>query len=106
MYILIGVIVVILFWNFLFVIMVGIIVVLIVIGNIVVLKFVSVIFVIVVKFVEVFEEFGLLKGVVNFVSGSGVEVGDYFVDYLKISFIIFMGLREVGMRIFECVVKV
>jgi 1-pyrroline-5-carboxylate dehydrogenase len=43
----------------------------------------------------------LPKGVVNFVPGSGAEVGDYLVDHPKTSLITFTGSREVGTRIFE-----
>lgn len=105
-YILLGVGVIIFFWNFLFVIMVGMIIVVLVFGNIVLLKLVSIIFVVVVKFMEVLEEVGLLVGVVNFVLGNGFEVGDYLVDYFCICFVSFMGFCDVGICIYECVVKV
>ncbi|MED3576037.1 aldehyde dehydrogenase family protein, partial [Cytobacillus praedii] len=53
------------------------------------------------KFVEVMEEAGLPKGVLNFVPGSGAEVGDYLVDHKDTRFISFTGSRDVGLRIFE-----
>jgi acyl-CoA reductase-like NAD-dependent aldehyde dehydrogenase len=37
---------------------------------------------------------GLPKGVVNFVPGSGAEVGDYLVDHPKTSLITFTGSRR------------
>ena len=47
------------------------------------------------------EEAGLPKGVLNFVPGSGAEVGDYLVDHKDTRFISFTGSRDVGLRIFE-----
>ncbi|MCM3212170.1 L-glutamate gamma-semialdehyde dehydrogenase [Bacillus licheniformis] len=101
-----GVTVVIPPWNFLFAIMAGTTVAPIVTGNTVVLKPASAAPVIAAKFVEVLEESGLPKGVVNFVPGSGAEVGDYLVDHPKTSIITFTGSREVGTRIFERAAKV
>ncbi|WP_456275154.1 L-glutamate gamma-semialdehyde dehydrogenase [Bacillus sp. AK128] len=93
-------------WNFLFAIMAGITVAPIVTGNTVVLKPASATPIIAALFVEVLEEAGLPKGVVNFVPGSGAEVGDYLVDHPKTSIITFTGSREVGTRIFERAAKV
>lgn len=101
-----GVTVVIPPWNFLFAIMAGTTVAPIVTGNTVVLKPASAAPVIAAKFVEVLEESGLPKGVVNFVPGSGAEVGDYLVDHPKTRIITFTGSREVGTRIFERAAKV
>jgi 1-pyrroline-5-carboxylate dehydrogenase len=101
-----GVTVVISPWNFLFAIMAGTTVAPIVTGNTVVLKPASTTPVIAALFVEVLEEAGLPKGVVNFVPGSGTEVGDYLVDHPKTSLITFTGSREVGTRIFERAAKV
>ncbi|MBM7662189.1 1-pyrroline-5-carboxylate dehydrogenase [Bacillus mesophilus] len=101
-----GVTVVISPWNFLFAIMAGTTVAPIVTGNTVVLKPASTTPVIAALFVEVLEEAGLPKGVVNFVPGSGAEVGDYLVDHPKTSLITFTGSREVGTRIFERAAKV
>ncbi len=39
-------------------------------------------------------------GVVNFIPGSGAEVGDYLVDHPRTRFVSFTGSREVGTRIF------
>ncbi|MFC0273867.1 L-glutamate gamma-semialdehyde dehydrogenase [Metabacillus herbersteinensis] len=101
-----GVTVVIPPWNFLFAIMAGTTVAPIVTGNTVVLKPASTTPVIAAKFVEVLEEAGLPKGVVNLVPGSGSEIGDYLVDHPKTSLITFTGSREVGTRIFERAAKV
>src|SRR5699024_7559497 len=79
-YIPLGVGVVIPPWNFLFAIMAGTTVAAAVTGNTVLLKPASTTPVIAYKFLEVLEEAGLPAGVVNFIPGSGAEVGDYLVD--------------------------
>lgn len=101
-----GVTVVIPPWNFLFAIMAGTTVAPIVTGNTVVLKPASNTPITAAWFVNVLEEAGLPKGVVNFVPGSGSEVGDYLVDHPKTALISFTGSREVGTRIFERAAKV
>ncbi|WP_216831817.1 L-glutamate gamma-semialdehyde dehydrogenase [Alkalihalobacterium elongatum] len=96
-----GVTVVISPWNFAFAIMAGTTVAPIVTGNTVLLKPASTTPVVAAKFVEVLEEAGLPKGVVNFIPGSGAEVGDYLVDHPKTALITFTGSREVGTRLYE-----
>ncbi|TSB44993.1 L-glutamate gamma-semialdehyde dehydrogenase [Alkalicoccobacillus porphyridii] len=88
-------------WNFLFAIMAGITVAPLVTGNTVVLKPASATPVIAARFVEVLEEAGVPNGVINFVPGSGAEVGDTLVDHPETSIITFTGSREVGTRIFQ-----
>ncbi|WP_157684567.1 aldehyde dehydrogenase family protein, partial [Cytobacillus praedii] len=88
-------------WNFPLAIMAGTTVAAIVAGNTVLLKPASTTPVVAAKFVEVMEEAGLPKGVLNFVPGSGAEVGDYLVDHKDTRFISFTGSRDVGLRIFE-----
>ncbi|MFA1822776.1 L-glutamate gamma-semialdehyde dehydrogenase [Virgibacillus oceani] len=88
-------------WNFAFAIMVGTTVAPLVTGNTVLLKPASATPVVAAKFVEVLQEAGFPKGVINFVPGSGVEVGDYLVDHPKTSLITFTGSREVGTRLYE-----
>ncbi len=100
-YIPLGVGIVISPWNFPFAIMAGTTVAAVVTGNTVLLKPASTTPVVAYKFVEVLEEAGLPAGVVNFVPGSGAEVGDYLVDHPKTRFISFTGSRDVGLRIFE-----
>src|SRR5690625_2280578 len=100
-YIPLGVGVVISPWNFLFAIMAGTTVAAMVTGNTVLLKPASATPVIAYKFMEVLEEAGLPKGVINFIPGSGSEVGDYLVDHPRTRFVSFTGSREVGTRIFE-----
>src|SRR5690554_165722 len=100
-YIPLGVGVVISPWNFPFAIMAGTTVASMVTGNTVLLKPASATPVIAYKFMEVLEEAGLPKGVINYIPGPGSEVGDYLVDHPKTRFISFTGSREVGLRIYE-----
>ncbi len=88
-------------WNFAFAIMAGTTVAPIVTGNTVLLKPASATPVVAAKFIEVLEEAGLPAGVVNFVPGSGAQVGDYLVDHPKTSLITFTGSKEVGVRVYE-----
>src|SRR5690625_3917483 len=105
-YIPLGVGVVISPWNFLFAIMAGTTTAAMVTGNTVLLKPASATPVIAYKFMEVLEEAGMPKGVVNYIPGPGGEVGDYLVDHPRTRFVSFTGSREVGVRIFERAAKV
>ncbi|MGI8314618.1 L-glutamate gamma-semialdehyde dehydrogenase [Halobacillus mangrovi] len=105
-YIPLGVGVVISPWNFLFAIMCGTTVAAMVSGNTVLLKPASATPIIAYKMMEVLEEAGLPKGVINYIPGSGKEVGDYLVDHPRTRFVSFTGSREVGTRIFERAAKV
>ncbi|REJ09224.1 L-glutamate gamma-semialdehyde dehydrogenase [Halobacillus trueperi] len=105
-YIPLGVGVVISPWNFLFAIMCGTTVAAMVSGNTVLLKPASATPIIAYKMMEVLEEAGLPKGVINYIPGSGKEVGDYLVDHPRTRFISFTGSREVGTRLFERAAKV
>lgn len=104
-YIPLGVGVVIPPWNFPLAIMAGMTTAAVVTGNTVILKPASITPVIAAKFMELLEEVGLPAGVVNFVPGSGAEVGDYLVDHPLTRFISFTGSREVGLRINERAAK-
>lgn len=104
-YIPLGVGVVISPWNFPFAIMVGTTVASVVTGNTVLLKPASATPVIAYKFVEILEEAGMPAGVVNYIPGSGAEVGDYLVDHPRTRFISFTGSRDVGLRIYERAAK-
>ncbi len=50
---------------------------------------------------RVFEECGLLSGVLQTVTGQGSEIGDYIVSHKDIDFINFTGSTEIGRRITE-----
>ncbi|MEI4802427.1 L-glutamate gamma-semialdehyde dehydrogenase [Bacillus sp. NPDC077411] len=105
-YIPLGVGVIISPWNFPFAIMAGMTTAALVSGNTVLLKPASTTPVVAAKFMEVLEEAGLPAGVVNFIPGSGSEVGDYLVDHPRTRFISFTGSRDVGIRIYERAAKV
>ncbi len=92
-------------WNFPLAILVGMTSAAIVTGNTVLLKPAATTQVIAYKFVEVLEEAGLPKGVVNFLPGKGSEVGDYIVKHPKTRFITFTGSKEVGAHIYETAAK-
>lgn len=104
-YIPLGVGVVIPPWNFPLAIMSGMTTAAVVSGNTVVLKPASTAPIIAAKFVELMEEVGLPAGVINFIPGSGSEIGDFIVDHPKTRFISFTGSREVGLRINERAAK-
>jgi 1-pyrroline-5-carboxylate dehydrogenase len=92
-------------WNFPCAIMAGMTAAAIVTGNTVVLKPSSDAPAIAYKFFELLEEAGLPRGVVNFMTGSGAEVGDVVVDHPRTRFIAFTGSKEVGLRINERAAK-
>src|SRR4029453_12261100 len=75
-------------------------------GDTVVLKAPSDLAAIAFKFFEILEEAGMPAGVVNFMTGSGAEVGDVVVDHPKTRYIAFTGSKEVGLRINERAAKV
>ncbi|MGG6311434.1 L-glutamate gamma-semialdehyde dehydrogenase [Paenibacillus macerans] len=86
-------------WNFPLAICVGMTSAAIVAGNTALLKPASNTPVIAYKFAALMEEVGLPAGVLNFVPGSGAEVGDYLTTHPKTRFVSFTGSKEVGLRI-------
>jgi len=88
-------------WNFPLAIMAGMTTAAAVTGNCVVMKPSSDAPWIAYRFFALLEEAGMPPGVVNFVSGSGGEVGDPLVQHSRIRFISFTGSREVGLHINE-----
>ena len=105
-YIPLGVGVVIPPWNFPFAILVGMTSAAIVSGNTVVLKPSSDTPMMGYLFYEIMKQAGLPDGVLNFVPGSGGEVGDTLVAHPKVRFIAFTGSMEVGIHINELAAKV
>ena len=93
-------------WNFPLAIMAGMTAAAVVTGNTVVLKPSSDAPTIAFKFFQALEEAGLPAGVVNFMTGSGAEVGDVVVDHPRTRFVAFTGSKEVGLRINERAAKV
>jgi 1-pyrroline-5-carboxylate dehydrogenase len=92
-------------WNFAGAIMMGMTAAAIVSGNTVVLKPSSDAAIIAAWFVDLLEEVGVPTGVVNFIPGSGSEIGDLIVMHPQIRFIAFTGSKEVGLRINELAAK-
>src|SRR4030066_98629 len=105
-YIPLGVGVVIPPWNFPFAILVGMTSAAIVSGNTVVLKPSSETPMIGYIFYEIMKQAGLPDGVLNFLPGSGSEVGDNLLSHPKVRFIAFTGSMEVGLHINELAAKV
>src|SRR5215212_8719177 len=93
-------------WNFPLAIMAGMTVAAAVTGNTVVLKPSSDAPAIAYKFFEILEEAGMPAGVVNFMTGSGAEVGDVVVDHPLTRFVAFTGSKEIGLRVNERASKV
>ena len=93
-------------WNFPFAIMAGTTLAPVVAGNTVLLKPAEDTPLTAYKLMEVLEEAGLPKGVVNFVPGDPKEIGDYLVDSVHTHFVTFTGSRATGTRIFERAAKV
>ncbi len=93
-------------WNFPFAILVGMSSAAIVAGNTIVLKPSSDTPMMGRIFYEIMEEAGLPKGVLNFLPGSGGEVGDTLVGHPKTRFVSFTGSMEVGIHINELAAKV
>ncbi|USL27860.1 L-glutamate gamma-semialdehyde dehydrogenase [Priestia megaterium] len=93
-------------FNFPLAIMAGTAAAAIVTGNTILLKPADATPVVAAKFVEVMEEAGLPKGVLNFIPGVTPEIGDYLVEHPKTRFVSFTGSREVGCRIYEKASKV
>lgn len=93
-------------WNFPFAIMTGTTVAPIIAGNTVLLKPAEDTPLIAYKLIEVLEEAGLPKGVVNFVPGDPKEIGDHLVDHKDTHFVTFTGSRATGTRIFERAAKI
>lgn len=98
-YIPLGVGVVIPPWNFPLAICVGMTTAAVVSGNTVLLKPSSITPIIAYKFIELMREIGLPDGVINYIPGSGAEVGDYLTTHPLTRFISFTGSKEVGLRI-------
>lgn len=93
-------------WNFPSAILTGMTTGAVVAGNTVILKPASTTPVIGAKFVEIMEEAGIPKGVINYLPGSGSEVGDFLVEHPLTRFVSFTGSKEVGLRIMQNAAKI
>jgi 1-pyrroline-5-carboxylate dehydrogenase len=87
-------------WNFPLAITCGMTAAAIVTGNTAILKPASLTPIIAARLVDLLEEAGSPPGVVNFLAGSGSEVGDFMVGHARTRFISFTGSREVGTHIY------
>ncbi|MGJ5712365.1 L-glutamate gamma-semialdehyde dehydrogenase [Staphylococcus auricularis] len=105
-YLPIGISVVISPWNFAYAIMAGTTVAPVVTGNTVLLKPSSNTPVISYKFMEVLEEAGLPKGVVNWIPGSSADIGNYLVEHKDVGLISFTGSKRVGTDIMQRASKI
>lgn len=88
-------------WNFPMAILAGMTSAAVVTGNTVLLKPASTTQVIAYKFMEIMEEAGCPKGVINYIPGRGSETGDFIVKHPKTRFISFTGSKAVGVSIYE-----
>jgi len=100
-YIPLGVGVVIAPWNFPLAILTGMTAGPMVMGNTIIMKPSSNTPVIAYKLMEIFQDAGVPRGVVNLVFGHGNIVGKYLVSHPKTRFINFTGSREQGLKIVE-----
>ncbi|MCA9244877.1 MAG: L-glutamate gamma-semialdehyde dehydrogenase, partial [Phycisphaerales bacterium] len=94
-----GVVAVIAPWNFPLAILTGMTAAALVTGNTVVMKPAEQSPVIAYRLMELFEEAGLPKGVLNYVPGPGEEVGDELVRHANVAMTVFTGSRAVGTHI-------
>ncbi len=92
-------------WNFPMALMTGMLMGAIVVGNTVVCKPAEDTIVSLSKVFEIFEEAGIPPGVVNYLPGTGREIGAYLVDHPKTRFINFTGSLKTGIAINESAAK-
>ncbi|HEV7858858.1 MAG TPA: aldehyde dehydrogenase family protein [Pyrinomonadaceae bacterium] len=88
-------------WNFPVAIPVWKIAPALVAGNTVVFKPASLTPATAVRIVELFEEAGIPKGVLNLILGSGSEAGDEIIRHPAIKAVSFTGSNEIGIRMYE-----
>jgi 1-pyrroline-5-carboxylate dehydrogenase len=92
-------------WNFAFAIMAGMSAAAVVTGNTVCLKPSPDAAVIAAKFVDLMHELGLPPGVLNYVPGDPLTVGEALVTDPRTRFVSFTGSKAVGLRINELAAK-
>lgn len=93
-------------WNFPLSLIGGMVAAAVVTGNTIVCKPSSDSPIVAYKFVELCEKAGIPAGVVNYIPGSGSEIGDYVVEHPLTRFINFTGSKVVGCRINEHAAKI
>ena len=93
-------------WNFPLSLLGGMVAAAVVTGNTIVCKPSSDTPIVAYKFVELCEKAGFPAGVVNYIPGSGSDIGDYIVEHPLTRFVNFTGSKEVGCRINEHAAKI
>jgi len=88
-------------WNFPVAIPVWKIAPALVAGNTVVFKPASLTPATAVRIVEIFEEAGIPKGVLNLILGSGSDAGDEIINHPAVRAVSFTGSNEIGIRLYE-----
>src|ERR671934_251744 len=88
-------------WNFPFAIPTWKIMPALILGNTVVFKPASYTPMLAVRLVEILEEAGLPKGVLNLVLGAGGEIGDHLVQHPGVDLVSFTGSSDAGAHISE-----
>ncbi len=88
-------------WNFPLAILCGMTTAAMVAGNTVIMKPSEQSSVVAWRFMDILRRAGAPAGVVNFLPGSGEEVGAYLVNHPQVEMIAFTGSREVGLKIYE-----
>jgi RHH-type proline utilization regulon transcriptional repressor/proline dehydrogenase/delta 1-pyrroline-5-carboxylate dehydrogenase len=88
-------------WNFPLAILTGMMTAALVTGNTVIMKPAEQSAVIGAMLMEIFEEAGVPRGVLNYLPGKGSVMGAHLVDHKDVDLIAFTGSREVGLRIWE-----
>ena len=88
-------------WNFPLAILCGMTAAAMVAGNTVIMKPSEQSSVVAWRFMDILRRSGAPAGAVNFLPGSGEEVGAYLVNHPQVEMIAFTGSREVGLKIYE-----
>jgi RHH-type transcriptional regulator, proline utilization regulon repressor / proline dehydrogenase / delta 1-pyrroline-5-carboxylate dehydrogenase len=88
-------------WNFPMAILCGMVSAALVTGNTVIMKPSEQSVIIGATLMEIYEEAGVPRGVLNFLNGKGSVIGAHMVDHKDVDLIAFTGSREVGLRIWE-----
>lgn len=86
-------------WNFPLAILTGMLSATIVSGNTAIIKPSSLTPVIAAQFMQLLQDEGLPPGVVNFLPGSGSDIGEYLAGSPLVNIIAFTGSRQVGTRL-------
>jgi RHH-type proline utilization regulon transcriptional repressor/proline dehydrogenase/delta 1-pyrroline-5-carboxylate dehydrogenase len=92
-------------WNFPIAILCGMVSASLVTGNSVIMKPAEQSAVCGALLMEIFEEAGVPRGVLNLLNGDGAVIGEHLVNHPDVDLIAFTGSREVGLHIWEAAGK-